>query len=81
MKCPDPMIISMSSNTKCLFIDTQRVCTSVLSTPRYGQTLNAEVKSIQSTTNLPRYYSQYTPAKVHNNTSSFFHSILLLRHK
>ena len=74
-----PAILYISSHTECLSGDIERVNTTVQSAPRYGQcpkcskfTLLYEgtiSKNIQSAINLSRQCIQFTPVKVHSNTS------------
>ena len=79
-KCPYPVILLISNHTKCLYRDIQRVYTTVLSAPRYGQcpkysptlweshTLYT-INIIQSTGNLSRHCRKCgetgPPASVH----------------
>ena len=63
-KCSHHVILSMPNNTKYLYTDTQRVCTAMPSTVRYGQypkqskstlwqihTLHPDVNNVHSTAN------------------------------
>ena len=72
MKRPYPVILLISNHTKCEFAqlycllqDMDNVQNAV------NLTLHAEAKSIQSTANLSRHCSQFTPAKVYNTSSIY----------
>ena len=75
-KCPYPAILFISNHTECLSRDIQRVCTTVLSALRYVQCPKCSEctisKNIQSTVNLSRQCIQFTPVKVHSNTSTLY---------
>ena len=83
-KCPCSVVLCVSNHTEYLSGDIQRVGTTVLSAPRYGQcptcsksTLLYECsisKNIQSTINLSRQCIQFTPVKVQSNVSTLLYS-------
>ena len=55
MKCPYPVILLISNHRKCLYRDIQRVCTTVLSAPRYGQGPKCSKSTLSNIQQYPKY--------------------------
>ena len=77
-KCPCPAILFISNHTKCLSRDIQSlhnctVCSNIWTMSQNAvNPLSPISKNIQSTVNLSRQCIQFTPVKVHSNTSTLY---------